>query len=627
MRRSGAATATASHLSETAQEHLAALRHELESRLAALELVLADPSRGDSLADLILDLARVATEEADAAVAQICLTTKLEADNEIAELRTSAKAALDAAQGGLKVANASLEQERAKSEDLRQRLERAELEIHKQNELLTAREQFETTLQAARDELESQLRRHESAQAELEQRVTELQQQLERERAAGSAVSADMGTQLAREREVAARTGRELADAKAHLQSERDAVTQNARALKEATVQLQNEREGAARQAGALKDLQHELAKARETMAALERSARESADRLTALEREREEWRNANEVFARDLAKEREASATHQRAYADLKTQFEGARAEADDLRSAADRAKAHIATLGEEGAKEQATREQVAAERDRAREEAAAHQKALAQAQQSLAEAQATLEAERAHSSDLRRAVEEAEQQLSGARAGGTQSVADYEKVQADRERERGEAMRAIQALVAQRDALTAELDEARSWIEEHRLAEAEFGSSIPDESSEPDDAVSASQLLSLPAAAPSFEVEAALSSDEVEAAEDGWQVLRLASRHAFREPLGIQINGDAGKLVDLSITGCQVTFPSALKPNQIVKVQIPSTPQISCAGKVVWTRLEPPADGGLMGYRAGISFTKADATAIEHFLAQHGA
>lgn len=54
------------HLSDSAQQQLAALRGALESRLAALEEVLADPSRGESLAGLILDLSRVATEEAQA---------------------------------------------------------------------------------------------------------------------------------------------------------------------------------------------------------------------------------------------------------------------------------------------------------------------------------------------------------------------------------------------------------------------------------------------------------------------------------------------------------------------------------------------------------------------------------
>ena len=57
------------HLSKSAQQQLTALRRALESRLAALEEVLKDPGRGESLAGLILDLSRVATEEAQLAAA------------------------------------------------------------------------------------------------------------------------------------------------------------------------------------------------------------------------------------------------------------------------------------------------------------------------------------------------------------------------------------------------------------------------------------------------------------------------------------------------------------------------------------------------------------------------------
>ena len=43
------------YLPETAQRHLASLRAAVEDRLTALEEVLADPSRGESLEGLILD--------------------------------------------------------------------------------------------------------------------------------------------------------------------------------------------------------------------------------------------------------------------------------------------------------------------------------------------------------------------------------------------------------------------------------------------------------------------------------------------------------------------------------------------------------------------------------------------
>jgi len=60
-------------------------------------------------------------------------------------------------------------------------------------------------------------------------------------------------------------------------------------------------------------------------------------------------------------------------------------------------------------------------------------------------------------------------------------------------------------------------------------------------------------------------------------------------------------------------------------LKPNQLVKILLPDKTPVACAGKVVWTRLEPMAAGQPLGYRAGVRFTKADEIGIEKFAARH--
>jgi hypothetical protein len=51
------------------------------------------------------------------------------------------------------------------------------------------------------------------------------------------------------------------------------------------------------------------------------------------------------------------------------------------------------------------------------------------------------------------------------------------------------------------------------------------------------------------------------------------------------------------------------------------MVKVLLPSKPPLTCAGKVVWTRLEPMGVGQPLGYRAGVRFTKPDEAAIDAF------
>ena len=108
----------------------------------------------------------------------------------------------------------------------------------------------------------------------------------------------------------------------------------------------------------------------------------------------------------------------------------------------------------------------------------------------------------------------------------------------------------------------------------------------------------------------------------------DDGWQAVRLANRYVFGKEIVVQINGDPGRLFDLSITGCQLLSPKALKPNHTVKVTLPDGKKpVICTGTVVWTRLEPPAGGQALRYRAGVRFTKADELAIEAFAAHHGA
>jgi chromosome segregation ATPase len=560
MARRAAAAETTSHLSETAREHLAGLRRDVESRLAALEEVLADPSRGESLTGLILDLSRVAVAEAQAAAAQACLATKAEADKEIAELRTSAKAAVDAAQSALKSANSALEKERQGSSELRTALENARLEVQKQNELLVAREQLEKTLKGARGELDAELARQKSAATEFQRAAAEAKRQLEAERTAAREATDVSGAQLARERETAAKHARALADAAAKLQEERAVATDARKALERAE------------------------------------------ERLASLEREYTDSRATHDGLTADLAHARETSAARDRAFAEIQSQLEAERTLSSELRVAAERAEEMTATLGRETNKEKAEQQELASEVERVQKEAAAHQKALAQAQRSLGAAQKELEAERATSANLRREVERAEHQLSSARSSETQALAHHDTLTAELERERTDATRIIESLTAERDKIARDFLAAQQWIDEHREAEAEF------------------QLAAR-------KIEAALAQSERGAGptEEAWQVIRLATRFRFPEPVAVQVNGDPGKLVDISATGCQLLFPSALKPDQTIKVQLQGNPPITCVGKVVWTRLEPPVKGGLMGYRAGVAFTKSDGDAIEAFVTHH--
>src|SRR5437667_3416245 len=67
------------YLAVNAQRELDTLRTELDARLSALEAALARPDSHASLETLILDLARVATAEAQAATARATLEAQLHA--------------------------------------------------------------------------------------------------------------------------------------------------------------------------------------------------------------------------------------------------------------------------------------------------------------------------------------------------------------------------------------------------------------------------------------------------------------------------------------------------------------------------------------------------------------------
>jgi hypothetical protein len=613
------------HLSNSAQQHLAVLRRTLESRLKALEEVLADPSRGESLPGLILDLSRVATEEAQAAASQACLATRSEADKEIAALRASAKAALDAAQASLKSAQTSLAQEQATGADLRRAVEQATVKSHKQAELMAAREQLEAGLRADRDRLEGEVVRQQSIAADLQRAAGDLkgaaadaQQQLEKERKS----SADWQSQLEAERAAGTklRQGAEtvlarLAGLERDLADERSAHEAAVADLTEARAAGEAERAagGQLRQSAEtavarLAALERDLADERSAHEAAVADLTEARAARDAVAADLTEARAARDAVAADLARERGAASDREPALAQLQSQLEAERATVVDLRQAAARAEELSATLTREASKGH-----------EADAEVSLLQKSLAEARKVLAEAQAELEAERTSMAELRQAAEYADQQVASARSNEAQAVADGQKAAAQ-----------LAALAAEREAITDELTAARKWINDLRDAEAEFAlpPAPPHVDAPPAYATAEAPTPVVPARAPDpVPIQRAPDSAPIQnEPEEGWQAVRINPRFLFAEGLLVQVNGDPARLFDISISGCQLLSPTALKPNQIVKVLLPldKTP-VSCSGKVVWTRLEPMAAGQPLGYRAGVRFTKADERGIEKYAARH--
>ena len=164
------------------EPQLQALRTAVDVRLASLEAALADPTRGDSLERLILDLSRLATDEAQATAARACGEVRLQADTE-------------------------LEQERAAQADLRQALDRA------QEQIAAAGRERETEVRALGERFEAQLSATRTALRDFEDVTADVQSRLDAERTA----AADLHSQLEAERASAANLRRLLEEAKLRL--------------------------------------------------------------------------------------------------------------------------------------------------------------------------------------------------------------------------------------------------------------------------------------------------------------------------------------------------------------------------------------------------------------------------
>ena len=86
------------------------------------------------------------------------------------------------------------------------------------------------------------------------------------------------------------------------------------------------------------------------------------------------------------------------------------------------------------------------------------------------------------------------------------------------------------------------------------------------------------------------------------------------------------VQIDSEDALLVDVSTRGAQVLSTRALKPNSIVKVRMEVDEHpVTCRAKVVWAQLEPPSRQSGIHYRAGLSFTNIDESAIQQFVANY--
>ena len=114
-------------------------------------------------------------------------------------------------------------------------------------------------------------------------------------------------------------------------------------------------------------------------------------------------------------------------------------------------------------------------------------------------------------------------------------------------------------------------------------------------------------------------YERDAPIVIDEAPRQLD-WHGTRRAARFRIRQGVEIQLDGNPASLVDLSVMGAQVISASILRPNQRVRISVPSDEFVMrFRGAVAWAKFELPKPTEPPRYRAGVEFADADAAAMD--------
>jgi PilZ domain len=103
-------------------------------------------------------------------------------------------------------------------------------------------------------------------------------------------------------------------------------------------------------------------------------------------------------------------------------------------------------------------------------------------------------------------------------------------------------------------------------------------------------------------------------------------WHGTRRAPRFRIRQGVDIQLDGNPASLVDLSVMGAQVISATILRPNQRVRISVPTDEFVMrFRGAVAWAKFELPKPTEPPRYRAGVEFNDADATAMDDYCSKH--
>ena len=102
-----------------------------------------------------------------------------------------------------------------------------------------------------------------------------------------------------------------------------------------------------------------------------------------------------------------------------------------------------------------------------------------------------------------------------------------------------------------------------------------------------------------------------------------------RAGTRQAARYPMNrrdVAVNGEAGQLIDLSVSGAQIQSTTRLRPLKLVRLVLPDeSNDLKMQGTVAWAIAVPT--GTAIHYRAGVEFVNPDKKKLAAFCQKHGA
>lgn len=98
-----------------------------------------------------------------------------------------------------------------------------------------------------------------------------------------------------------------------------------------------------------------------------------------------------------------------------------------------------------------------------------------------------------------------------------------------------------------------------------------------------------------------------------------------RRALRFAVAHEVFVAVNGERGRLVNLSFAGAQVVVPMRVRPEESLRLALmDGSDETRVHGVVAWSTAEP--SGPDVVYRAGVEFVDPDTRRLEGLCIRHG-